>query len=154
MLQGFIGFWVHDPGLVRVRVRVRVRVKVRVRARVRVRNRVGVKFRVMVRVRFRVRVRIRVGVGVGALTWSTVYCLSYYVVSSLVPKLKLSHSLVCPLFLLSQHSSLDFVRSLWHWHHKGERARTASNTLLAQARNRNRLYVFLTGLFLYSHIFI
>ena len=45
-------------------------------------------------------------------------CLSYYVVSSLAPKLKLSYSLVCPLFLLSQHSSLDFVRSLWHL--KGE----------------------------------
>jgi hypothetical protein len=54
-----------------------------------------------------------VGVGVEALTY-LVYCLSYYVVSSLAPKLKLSYSLVCPLFLLSQHSSLDFVRSLWH----------------------------------------
>jgi hypothetical protein len=77
----------------------------------------------MARVRFRVRVRIRVGVGVGALTSNLVYCLSYYyVVSSLEPKLKLSYSLVCPLFLLSQHSSLDFVRSLWHL--KGESVET------------------------------
>jgi hypothetical protein len=76
----------------------------------------------MVMVRFRVRVRIRVLVGVGALTSNLVYCLSYYVVSSLAPKLKLSYSLVCPLFLLSQHSSLDFVRSLWHL--KGERVET------------------------------
>jgi hypothetical protein len=77
-------------------------------------------------------------------------CLSYYVVSSLAPKLKLSYSLVCPLFLLSQHSSLDFVRSLC-WHLKGERVGAKGAT---GARNHNRLLCFLTGLFLYSHILI